>query len=175
VKKALLSFLKGKWLKHPLHPVFVHLAVAAWPAALVFDALSRFHIGGNSIVRLSFISIAFGLAVTLFAVPTGLVDWMEIKKEKPAWRIGLYHMSLNLAVALLFAINLGLRVSTFQSADSVGSWPLVLSAAGTALLLVSAYLGGLMVYDHGIAVARLSKKKWRRLAEASAANLPSEG
>jgi hypothetical protein len=31
-----------------------------------------------------------------------------------------------------------------------------------------------MVYDYGISVARLSKKKWRKIAHAGGANLPPE-
>jgi hypothetical protein len=41
-------------------------------------------------------------------------------------------------------------------------------------LAVSGYLGGLMVYDHGISVARQSKAKWRQLAEAGRARVPEE-
>ncbi len=174
MKKALLNFLKGKWLKHPLHPLIVHLPMALWPAALLFDLLSRGHIGGNTSVRLSFFCIIIGLAATLVAVSTGLADWLEIKKEKPAWKIGLYHMALNLVVTILFAVNLGLRVSSFRQAVAVEGGPLVLSAIGTGVLFISAYLGGLMIYDYGIAVARVSKKKWRAMAETTGSNLPPQ-
>lgn len=172
--KGLLNFLKGKWLGHPLHPILVHVPMAMWPGALVFDLLSQWEIGGNVAVRLSFCAIAFGLAASLLAVPTGLVDWAGIKKEKPAWKIGLYHMVLNLVVALLFAVNLGLRWQTFRQATTVAATPLALSILGTLLLLGSAYLGGMMVYQYGISVARMSKGKWRKLAEAGGANLPPE-
>ena len=83
-------------------------------------------------------------------------------------------MGLNLAVALLFAINLGLRVQTFRLDAKVAGAPLLLSAIGTVLLIGSAYLGGMMVYQYGISVARMSKKKWRKIAEAGGANLPLE-
>jgi uncharacterized membrane protein len=146
--------------------------MAMWPSALVFDVLSRWN--GNAMVRLSFYAIIFGLVASLLAVPTGVVDWTGIKKEKPAWKIGLYHLILNLIVALLFAINLGLRVHTFRQAAVVEGTPLALSIIGTALLVASAYLGGLMVYDYGISVARMSKKKWRKIAAAGGANLPPE-
>jgi len=172
--KSLLDFLKGKWLGHPLHPVLAHVPMAMWPAALIFDLLSQRQIGGNAIVRLSFYAIAFGLAAALLAAPTGFVDWSGIKKEKPAWKIGLYHMSLNLIVTLLFALNLGLRWQTFHEASEVDRIPLLLSAVGTLILIGSAYLGGRMVYEYGISVARMSKKKWRKLAAAGGANLPPE-
>src|SRR2546428_1358290 len=172
--KWLLNILKGKWLGHPLHPILVHVPMAMWPGALIFDLLSKWQIGGNAMVRLSFYAIVFGLAASLLAVPTGVVDWSGIKKEKPAWKIGLYHMILNLLVALLFAINLGLRVSTFREATKVASAPLLLSAVGTLLLISSAYLGGMIPYTYGISVARRSKDKWRKIAEAGGANLPLE-
>jgi uncharacterized membrane protein len=172
--KWLLAFLKGKWLGHPLHPIVVHVPMAMWPGALIFDLLSQWEIGGNAMVRLSFYAIISGLAASLLAIPTGLVDWTGIKKEKPAWKIGLYHMGLNLSVALLFAINLGLRVQTFRHDTKVAGAPLLLSAIGTALLIGAAYLGGMMVYQYGISVARMSKKKWRKIAEAGGANLPPE-
>src|SRR5256886_14637065 len=143
-----LDFLKGKWLRHPLPPILVHVPMAMWPSALIFDLLSRWN--GNAMVRLSFYAIIFGLVTSLLAVPTGVVDWSGIKKEKPAWKIGLYHMILNLAVAVLFAINLGLRVQTFRHDTIVTGPPLALSIIGTVLLIGSAYLGGLMGYDYGI-------------------------
>jgi len=74
----------------------------------------------------------------------------------------------------LFAINLGLRIHTFREAIIVAGAPLALSIIGTVLLIGSAYLGGLMVYDYGISVGRMSKKKWRGIAKAGGANLPAE-
>jgi len=148
--------------------------MAMWPAALIFDLLSQWQIGGNAMVRLSFYAILFGLATALLAAPTGLVDWSGIKREKPAWKIGLYHMALNLFVTLLFAVNLGLRWQTFHQDSEVDRIPLLLSAVGTLFLIGSAYLGGRMVYEYGISVARMSKKKWRKLAAAGGANLPPE-
>ena len=168
------DLLKGKWLGHPLHAAIVHVPVALWPGALVFDLLSYAGVGGNAMAKLSFVAIAFGLAAAAFAVPTGVADWSEIKQEKPAWKIGLYHMGANLIAIILYAINLGLRVESFETATRIAAVPLILSAIGTAILLGSAYLGGLMVYDHGIGIARESKRKWRKAAEAGKANVPPE-
>ena len=169
-----LDLLKGKCLKHPLHPIVVHVPMAMWPSALIFDLLSQWQIGGNAMVRLSFYAIIFGLVASLLAVPTGVLDWSGIKKEKPAWKIGLYHMMLNLIAVLLFAINFGLRMQDFREATTVARIPLGLSFIGTGLLIGSAYLGGRMVYTYGISVARMSKAKWRKIAEAGGASLPPE-
>lgn len=160
--------------KFPFHSLVVHVPVAAWSGALLFDVLSRMHIGGNAMVRLSFFSISLGLAAALLAIPTGVLDWGGVKKEKPAWKIGLYHMAANLVVTIVFAINLGVRISTWKTAEMVPLSALLLSVIGTVLLLGAAYLGGMMVYEHGIGVARRSKEKWRQIAEAGGARLPKK-
>ena len=168
------DFLKGKWLKHPLHPLLTHLPVALWPGALLFDLLSHLKTVGNTMVQLSFFSMVLGLISAALAVPTGLADWSGVKKSNPAWKLGLYHMTLNLIVFLLFLINVGLRAGSFRTETEITGVPLVLSVIGTALLFWSGHLGSQMIYDYGIGVARYSKKKWRRAATAGGANVPEE-
>lgn len=169
----LIDFLQGKWLNHPLHPALVHIPTALWPAAFLFDLLAQSG-GDNTFVQLSFYAILIGLIVAVLAIPTGFADWTDIKREKPAWKLGLYHMLLNLTVFVLWGINLALRVQTVQSAETVPMGLLALSGVATLLLLISGYLGGRMIYAYGISVARLSKKKWRKIALEGGAAVPPE-
>lgn len=169
----MIDFLQGKWLKHPLHPAFVHIPTALWPAAWVFDLLSQFQ-PNNAYVQLSFFAGLLGLLVALPAIPTGFADWTDIRREKPAWKLGLYHMGLNVIVSILWALNLGLRAGSFQNDATVPLGLVGLSSLATAVLLVSGYLGGRMIYAYGINVARLSKKKWRKIAEEGGAAVPPE-
>src|SRR5687768_11422719 len=168
----LKNFLQGKWLGHPLHPALVHVPTALFPSALLFDLLS--FTGGNVFVRTSFCAIGLALLVVLVAVPTGLADWSSVKPGKPARVIGRRHMLLNVLVTVLFAINFLLRWND-RDADHVSTMQLLLSLSGPGILLFSGYLGGLMVFDHGVAVARHSKSKWRAIAEAGKARLPEDG
>ena len=168
----LKRMLQGRWLGHPLHPALVHLPTGLWPAALLFDAISWFGGGGNAVVRVSFACILGGLLGALLAVPTGIADWSEIKPGKPARRIGIYHLCLNAIVSALFVANLLTRRDHVSHANRVTDTQLALSAAGVILLFVSGYLGGRMAYEYGIGVGRVSKDKWRRIAEAGHANLP---
>jgi uncharacterized membrane protein len=169
----MIDFLQGKWLKHPLHPALVHIPTALWPAACVFDLISQFR-PDNVFVQLAFYAIALGLLTALLAIPTGYADWTDIRPEKPAWKLGLYHMILNVFLSILWGINLVLRVGSFQTGTTVPLGLLVLSTFATFLLLVSGYMGGRMIYAYGINVARLSKKKWREIAEEGGAAVPPE-
>jgi uncharacterized membrane protein len=57
------------------------------------------------------------------------------------------HMSINLTVVALYVVNAYLRVRGVES-----STPVWLSVIAIAMLLVSGWLGGKMVYVHGVAV-----------------------
>jgi uncharacterized membrane protein len=169
-----IEFLQGKWLGHPLHPAIVHVPIGAWLAACVLDVIVRGGTQNEGLARLSMYLVAIGLLTALLAVPAGVADWAGIKKEKPAWKLGLYHMLLNLLAALVWAGNFGLRVGTLDSPEPVTAPVLVTSILGTLLLLAGGYLGMLLVFDHGVSVARQSKKKWRAIAARGGARLPPE-
>jgi uncharacterized membrane protein len=160
--------------KFPYHAVVVHVPVGAWTFAFIFDLLTWLNMTGNTMVRLSFFSIALGLAVALVAVPTGVLDWGGVKPDKPAWKLGIYHMALNLLVTVIFSINLGIRLADWRVAERVGGLPLLLSGVGAILLLISAYIGGRMVYEYGVSVARGSKEKWKKIAEKGGAHIPAD-
>ncbi len=170
--KKVVQFLHGNWFGHPLHPMLVNLPMGLWPAAFAFDLAS--HGGGNAAPALSalaFWAILLGLAAALLAIPTGLADWSDVGRAKPAWKVGLVHLALNAVGFLVWTTNLTLRWRN-GDASPTEPLPLTLSAIGTLLLLVAAYLGGRMVYDHGTYVGWMSLRKWRRVAEAGGANLP---
>jgi uncharacterized membrane protein len=126
------------------------------------------------LVQLSFYAILLGLVVALAAIPTGYADWTDIRREKPAWKLGLIHMILNLSISALWVLNLWLRAGSFRTDTSVPGGLVGLSTLATLLLLISGYLGGRMIYAYGINVARLSKKKWRRIAREGGAAVPPE-
>ena len=52
--------------------------------------------------------------------------------------------------------------------------PKEIARYSSSLLSVSGYLGGLMVYDQGIGIARISKKKWREIAQRGNAHVPEQ-
>lgn len=167
-----IEILQGKWLGHPLHPALVHVPVGAWLAACLLDVINHFGPQSSAWARLAFYFVIAGLAMALLAVPTGIADWSGIKREKPAWKIGLYHMVVNAIAALVWCGNVGLRLRPLDSSEPITRPVLLTTVVGTLLIFVSGYLGKLMVFDHGINVARESKKKWRAIAERGGARVP---
>ena len=166
--------LQGKWLGHPLHPALVHLPTGLWPAALIFDFVSRAGDGNNAAVRVAFGAIAVGVIAALTAAPTGLADWWDIKPGKPARNLGWWHMGMNVTVLALMIATLFIRWRDGLDVPFVSTPALSLCAFANALLFASGYLGGRMVFDHGVAIARMSKKYWRQIAIQGKAKVPPE-
>lgn len=169
-----VEFLQGKWLGHPLHPALVHVPVGAWVMAGGVDLALWMGLAGEWARPLALWCVGAGLAGAVVAVPPGVADWSLIKQEKPAWKMTLYHLGLNLLAAIVWAVNFGLRFEPRDELTSVSGAVLVTSFIGVVLLLGGAYLGKLIVFTQGIGVARASKKKWRAIAARSGANLAPE-
>jgi Predicted membrane protein len=168
----LSEILQGKWLGHPLHAALVHVPIGAWLIACAIDVV--FFAGWITspiALRLAQYAVAFGLLGALVAIPPGLADWMQIKPDKPAKKLGVYHMLFNAASAALWGVNFALRL---DRPDAITAAILLTSLGGTAFLFVSAYIGSLMVYDHGIGVARFSKKELRQRAVRAGSRVPDE-
>ena len=165
----IVDFLQGKWLGHPVHPAIVHLPVGLWTVACALDvaAAAGFTLRGGE--QLALYCVAVGLIAVAVAVPTGVADWSSIKRGKPAWRIGLIHLALNALATIAWGLNVWLRLRHEGSGAILAT-----SLLGIALVFAGGYLGSLLVFDHGVSVARLSKKKWRSIAVRGGAKVPEE-
>lgn len=139
--------------KHPMHPMLVAFPIGLWIFSLASDVL--YLIGWGVVwADVAYYAMAGGLAGALVAAVPGLVDLLSISDSKIK-RIGIWHMLINLVVVALFAINLWLRTVAPPGVDP----PIWLSAIGVGLMGISGWLGGEMVYVHGVAVELQRNKR----------------
>jgi len=85
-----------------------------------------------------------GIVGALLAAVPGLIDVMSLPSS--VQRLGFAHMGINLAVVVLYVINAWMR------RDGTTDGLIWLSVISVALLGVSGWLGGEMVYARGVAV-----------------------
>ena len=153
----LKDFLEGKPLRHPIHPMLVHFPIGLFVLSLLLDLASLAFADAPSLVGDSFYAMLLGVSTALIAAVPGLVDYTNMRSDHPAKRTATAHMIMNLIVVALYGINLGVRSSSLAD-PRISLLPLVLSLVGIALLSVSGYLGGRLVYDDGIAVGRHKRR-----------------
>jgi uncharacterized membrane protein len=132
--------------RHPIHPMLVPIPIGLWIFALVCDLV---HLGGSTNpawTTVAFSCMGGGILGALAAAVPGLIDLLSLPQGPRATAIA--HMAINLTVVALFLINFWMRMQ-----DPANPGKLVwLSLIGVGLLAVSGWLGGKMVYEHGIAV-----------------------
>lgn len=143
VTRRLADLLHGTWLGHPLHPVLTDLTIGAWTFGAVFDLLASM----SGLRRHRDAADALTEMGTLSAVPTalaGLTDFSTIKQDS------VEHGALH---GLLNTIALGLYLGSIR-ARRTGNRELgvVLSAVGLQMIIVSAWLGGELVYRNRVGV-----------------------
>ena len=130
---------------HPIHPMLVAVPIGLWIFSLVCDVLDVFGVPGGSWKIVALYTLAGGTVGALIAAVPGFIDMLSL--QPPIKRIALLHMGINLTVVALFAMNFWLRMQGAQNSTGIS-----LSIIGIALLAVSGWLGGKMVFEDGVGV-----------------------
>lgn len=151
-KKPVSAVLAGPY-GHPWHPILVTIPIGAWVTALVFDIASHIVDHPGFLTEGAEWLIAIGVIGALLAASAGFLDLLAIPTGSLAFRTGLVHMSLNLAVTGSYVINFAWRHGSYQDGHPVGGGKLALAAVSLAVLGVSGFLGGRLAYRYGVRVA----------------------
>jgi uncharacterized membrane protein len=149
--KRPLTALAGVY-GHPLHPVLVPLPIGAWIAAIVFDIASHVVNDPAFLVRGAYWLVGIGVLGALAAASIGFLDLFAIPPATQAWRIALTHMSLNLVVTTVFALEFWLRHGRLD-VGATPVWLILLTAVALVGLAAAGFLGGELAYRFGVRVA----------------------
>lgn len=141
---------------HPIHPMLIPFPIALWAFSLIADLVYLWR--GNPVWRdwIAFYTLLAGIIGAALAAVFGIIDWLSIK-DREVKKIADWHARLNVIALLIFAVSFYLR--TTSGASLVGgshTIPVLLSVVGVILITISGWLGGEMVFRHGVAVDRRS-------------------
>ena len=137
---------------HPIHPMLIPFPFALWTFSLIADAI-YFLIDPKPVWNtLAFYTLAGGIIGAALAAVPGIIDYFSIKDKKVS-KIAAWHARLNVLALLIFAASFYLRTASgSQMVNASLTIPVLLSVLGVILISVSGWLGGEMVYKHGVAV-----------------------
>lgn len=133
---------------HPLHPMLVIIPAGGFVITMIFDLMflaTDAMVWWIATIPLIAVSVIGGL---LAAIP-GVIDLFAVARKQGAFRIGVIHGILNVAVTGLFAANFFLRSGAYMNPDRVTA-PIFLSFVGVALLGISGFLGWRMVQTYHV-------------------------
>ena len=133
---------------HPLHPQLIVAPAALLPFSLVMDVMHK-QTGDPSYAKAAYYTMVGGFVGGLAAGAAGAADYTTIPSGDKVKNIASLHGILNIGLLGLTAMNLLLRRGRDRKPGVV---PLLLSMVGTAGVVVSAWYGGHLVYEHGMRV-----------------------
>lgn len=133
-------------MRHPLHPALVHFPVACWSLAVMTDFAGLWL--GEPAWRWSGGLLVVGCVIALAAMLAGLFELPRVP-EGSAMRVAYWHMGVMLLAGTLFGARLLLRLEGLRPL-APNTVSLLLDAGGFICLIAGGWLGGKLVYQHGV-------------------------
>jgi uncharacterized membrane protein len=159
-----------KVLGHPLHPILIVFPLGLYPIALISDLIfiGRFLWDGTIDGfwwGMAFWTLIFGTLMTLGAALPGLIDWLNIPGDAPSKRPATFHLIIGvffivpLTLGSILLRNWGTAPTTlnFGGGTSVFYVAIAINLFMNVLLGFQGWLGGHLVYVHGIGVESSDK------------------
>ena len=158
-----MGFLLRGLAGHPLHPPLTDATIGIYTFATAAAVLSRLGVSDENLATAWWLALIAGLIVTAPTALTGFVDWLTISRGTPLWRTATLHLSAMLSATIVFAIAAGAGHADYVD-QTVGGGSLVLMLIGFGLLTLGGWLGGAIVFVHGMRVLNLVEEPTARAA-----------
>jgi uncharacterized membrane protein len=149
-----LSYLIRGLPGHPLHPPLTDATIGAYTAATALAVASGLGIANRPAAHGWWLALVVGLIFTSLTALTGLVDWLSITWKTPLWWTATYHMCSMLTATAFFLLATLLGHDGYAH-GAVETGPFILTLVGWGFLTLGGWLGGAIVYVHGMRVLSL--------------------
>jgi len=156
-----LSYLVKGFPGHPLHPPLTDATIGVYTGATAFGVLSALGVSEENLATAWWLALVGGLIVTVPTALAGFADWLDITWGTPLWRTATLHLSAMVSATVVFLIAAIVGHGDYVD-RAVGGWSLVLTLIGFGLLTLGGWLGGAVVFTHGMRVLNLVEEPTAR-------------
>jgi uncharacterized membrane protein len=156
-----LSYLVKGLPGHPLHPPLTDATIGIYTGASAFAVLSALGVSEGNMATAWWLALIAGLVVTGPTAATGFIDWLGITWGSPLWRTATVHM-LSMVTATVFFLLAAIFGHGGYVDHEVTGGSLILTLIGFGFLTLGGWLGGTVVFVHGMRVLNLVEEPARR-------------
>jgi len=150
-----LSYLRRGLPGHPLHPPLTDATIGAYTAATVMAFASVIGVAHVSAAHGWWLALVIGLLITALTATTGFLDWITIEWGSPLWWTATWHLLSMLSATVFFLIAALVGHAGYKH-GAVETGPFILTLAGFGFLTLGGWLGGAIVFVHGMRVLSLT-------------------
>jgi uncharacterized membrane protein len=156
-----LSYLWHGLPGHPIHPPLTDATIGIYTFATVAALAEVLGITENTGAYGWWIALIAGLIFTVPTALTGLADWLTIPRGTELWKTATFHLSAMVTATVWFALAAIFGHDEYTQGN-VGSGAFVLTLIGFGFLTLGGWLGGAIVFVHGMRVLGLTKEPTER-------------
>ena len=156
-----LSYLVKGLPGHPLHPPLTDATIGIYTAATAFGVFSALGVSERNLATAWWLALIAGLIATGPTAVTGLLDWLGISWGTPLWRTATVHL-LSMVTATVFFLLAAIFGHGGYVDGEVTGGSLVLTLIGFGFLTLGGWLGGTVVFVHGMRVLNLVEEPAHR-------------
>ena len=136
---------------HPTHPPLTDATIGLYTGAAAFGVLSAVGVSERNLAIAWWLALVAGLVVTGPTAVTGLLDWLKISRGSALWRTATAHLLAMLTATVVFLAAAIVGHGGYVDRE-VTDGALALTLIGFALLTLGGWLGGTVVFVHGMRV-----------------------
>jgi uncharacterized membrane protein len=139
---------------HPLHPPLTDATIGIYTFATIAALADVLSISDDAAAHGWWLALLVGLITTVPTALTGLLDWLTISRGTALWRTATSHLVAMVSATVFFLLAVIVGKDAFDSGD-ITAGPLLLTLIGFGLLTLGGWLGGTIVFVHGMRVLNL--------------------
>jgi uncharacterized membrane protein len=141
---------------HPLHPPLTDATIGMFALAAGLAVVGSCGGLGDVAGKAMWLALVGGLILALPTAATGLADWLSITRGTPLWRTATSHLLAMVTAVAVLGVAAWQQWSGWHSSGEVTLAALVLTLVGVAVLTLGGWLGGTLVFVHGMRVLGLA-------------------
>jgi uncharacterized membrane protein len=142
---------------HPLHPPLTDVTIGTYTFALIAAIVDVTGLAERNGAYAWWLALVVGLCSTALTATTGFFDWIEIEWGSDMWKTATYHLSAMLAATVAFLLSAIVGHQGY-SHGNVTAGAFVLTVVGFGLLTSGGWLGGAIVFVHGMRVEAVERE-----------------
>jgi uncharacterized membrane protein len=158
-----ISYLWRGLPGHPIHPPLADATIGIYTFATIAALIDVVGITSRSGAYGWWIALVIGLITTVFSALTGLVEWLALQWGSQIWKTATAHMLAMVSATVFFALAASFGHASYKHGD-VSAGAFVLTLIGFGLLTLGGWLGGAIVFVHGMRVLNLVHEPASRAA-----------
>ncbi|MHB8469118.1 MAG: DUF2231 domain-containing protein [Gaiellaceae bacterium] len=148
---------------HPLHPPLTDFTIGTYAFATIASILDTTGIVQRNAAYAWWIALVVGLGSTVLTAASGFIDWIELEWGSELWKTATAHLTAMLTATGIF-LAAALVGHRGYSHGTVSTGAFALTLVGFIVLTLGGWLGGSVVFVHGMRVLKLVNQPSERVA-----------